>query len=246
MESSADVGSRRPDAVHFNQTVIVHPIQFKDTPLRIVVGIFCALSIIGSLLIIFSYVCFKKRRTKAREILVHISIMDLGVALANIIGLSVYFDKYFFIYRFNIPEYIDNLCKAQAFFAGYFTIGSVFWTVSLMTYLYFRIIHSRTKHALYFLRFCYVFCYGFPLVISLWLVLTDRLGYSPYDSAGWCTLITRDPLKHGEVDIFVALFGNELWIYLAIILIPILYISVRLFVSNKVNPESVWSEIFHV
>lgn len=227
-----DIASSRPDV---NQTVI-HPVEFKSTPLRIVVGIFCALSIIGSLLIVFSYLCFKNRRTKAREILVHISLMDLGVALANIIGLSVYFDKYYFKSGYDISENIANLCKAQAFFAGYFTIGSVFWTVSLMAYLYFRIIHSRTKHALYFLRFCYVFCYGLPLIIFLWLVFTGRLGYSPYDSAGWCTLITKDPLKRGKVDIFVTLLGNDLWIYLAFVLIPLLYISIKLYVSNKVSP----------
>ena len=212
----------------------IHSIQVKNIPLRMVVGLSCALSIIGSLLIIFSYICFKNRRTKAREILVHISLMDLGVALANIIGLSVYFDRYYFIYTYNTPYYIENLCKTQAFFAGYSTLGSVFWTVSLMAYLYFRITHSHTKHALYFLRFCYGFCYGFPLLISLWLVLTGRLGYSPYDSAGWCTLITKDPLKNGKVDIFITLFGNELWIYLAFVLTPILYISIRLFVYNKV------------
>lgn len=45
----------------------------------------------------------------------------------------------------------------------------------------------RAQEQLYFLRFSYVFCYGFPVMISLWLLLTDRLGYSPYDSSGWCS-----------------------------------------------------------
>lgn len=215
-----------------NQTLFGHP---KQTGLRVVVGIVCALSIAGSLLIILSYICFKSRRTKAREILVHISLMDLGVGLANIIGLSVYYDQYYFAApRCPAPVYIDVLCKTQAFFAGYATLGSVFWTTSLMAYLYFRIVYSQTKLACYFSRFCYVFCYGFPLLISLWLVLTKKLGYSPYDSAGWCSLITKNPLENGKVDVFVSIFGNDLWMYVAILLIPILYLSVRLFVSNKV------------
>ena len=209
-----------------------HP---KQAGLRVVVGVVCALSIAGSLLIILSYICFKSRRTKAREILVHISLMDLGVGLANIIGLSVYYDQYYFAApRRPAPVYIDGLCKTQAFFAGYATLGSVFWTTSLMAYLYFRIVYSQTKLACYFLRFCYIFCYGFPLLISLWLVLTGKLGYSPYDSAGWCSLITKNPLDGGKVDVFVSIFGNDLWMYVAILLIPILYLSVRLFVSNKV------------
>ena len=214
-----------------NQTVIIQGYP-KEPALRVVVGLVCALSIVGSLLIILSYICFKSRRTKAREVLVHISLMDLGVGLANIIGLSVYYDHYYF--HGPAPTYIDNLCKTQAFFAAYATLGSVFWTISLMVYLYFRIVYSHTKLSLYYLRFCYVLCYGFPLLISLWLVLTGKLGYSPYDSAGWCSLITKNP-RDGKVDVFVSIFANDLWMYVAFLLIPVLYMAVRLFVSNKVR-----------
>jgi len=136
-----------------------------------------------------------------------------------------------------VPYYIEALCKTQAFFAGYTTLGSVFWTVSLITYLYLRIVHSHTKHAQKFLLFCYGFCYGFPLFVMLWLVLAGHLGFSPYNSSGWCTLITIDT-THGAdkpINIYIAFFGSELWIYLAIFIIVILYISVRLFVYRKVS-----------
>lgn len=210
----------------------------KDTKMRAVVGVSCCLSILGSLLIILSYILFKNRRTRARQILLHISFMDLGVALANLIGLSVYFDHFYFVYKHlyhkHVPAYIHKLCKTQAFFAAYCTYASILWTIALAGFLYFLILHHRTKRAIYFLRSCYVICYALPLLVSLWLVLTEKLGYSPLDSSGWCTLLSRD-LGTGKIDIFSTVFGNDLWVCLAIITIPILYLSIRCYLASQVN-----------
>ena len=211
---------------------------YKDQTLRTVVGVSCSLSILGSLLIILSYILFKKRRTRAREILLHISLMDLGVALANLIGLSVYFDQYYASHLIDksheVPTYIDGLCRTQAFFAAYCTYGSILWTIALAGFLYFLIIHHKTRIAIYFFWFSHIVCYVLPLLVSLWLVLTKRLGYSPMDSSGWCTLINRDLLTR-NADIFITVFGNDLWIYLAIVTIPTLYLSIRCYLANQVS-----------
>ena len=231
----------------------------KHSGLRTVVGLTCSLSALGSLLILLSYVCFKQLRSRPREILMHIAIMDLGVSLANLIGDVVYFDQYYHISSpgnstlvpgtlspsqlhpttaelssstetgpegesFSANSYIDDLCKAQAFFAAYFTLGSVFWTVFLGFYIYLFLLYHRDnpKVPTASLIASYVFSYSFPLLISLWLVLTHRLGYAPYNSSGWCSLIVKDP-STGDVNLFVALFANDLWIYLASVLILIFY-----------------------
>ena len=206
----------------------------KDPAMRAVVGVSCCLSILGSLLIILSYILFKKRRTRAREILLHISLMDLGVALANLIGLSVYFDRYYYKGHEHVAAYIDRLCKTQAFFAAYCTIGSVFWTIALAAFLYFVIIHHRTKRAAYFIWASYLVCYGFPLFLTLWLILTKRLGHSPMDSSGWCTLITDD-MQTGKVDIFINIFAYDLWMYLAIVTIPLFYLAIRCHLASQVS-----------
>lgn len=180
----------------------------------------------------------KKRRTRTREILVHISVMDFGVALANLIGDVVYFDRFYPAAVGNIsyqtPGFIDGLCRTQAFFAAYCTYGSVLWTISLAVYLYFLIVHHSTRLSVYFLRFAYALCYGLPFVVALWLVVTRRLGYSPYDSSGWCSLISKEPVT-GNVDLFITIFGNDLWIYLAIVLIPVLYIAARMYIHEQVK-----------
>ena len=59
----------------------------KQISVRVAVWITCSLSMLGALLIIFSYVCFKTMRSRAREILVHISVMDFLVAASNLTEL---------------------------------------------------------------------------------------------------------------------------------------------------------------
>ena len=215
--------------------------------MRAVVGVSCCLSIVGSLLIILSYILFKKRRTKAREILLHISLMDLGVALANLIGLSVYFDQYYIYYLYTnnsntskVPSYVDGLCKTQAFFAIYCTHASVLWTIALAGFLYFLIVYQKSRIATYFLWSSYVFCYAVPFLVTMWLVLTKKLGYSPFDSSGWCSLIVTiafdsEGQSYRQINLVTMIIGYDLWIYLAFVTIPIFYLSIRCHLANMVS-----------
>lgn len=248
----------------------------KEAGIRIVVILTCSLSVIGSLLIILSYACFKQLRSKPREILMHISLMDFGVSLANLIGAAVYFDDYY-----NIPDEhdsnsslvpgsltpahpiminrelnsvasesdrtlsatqtIEGLCATQAFFAGYFTLGSILWTIFLSIYIYLFLLYHQTKPKLphYSVFTSYLVSYGVPVIIMLWLVLTDRLGYAPYNSSGWCSLTIQNP-STGKADYYAAVFGNDLWIYLALFLIPILYLASRDYIHKYlVSPATI-------
>ena len=246
-----DVVELPMDALHDD------PFVNKKTWVRSVSMASCALSIVGSLLIIASFVCFKELRSLGRQILVNISAMDLGVAIANLVGAAVYFDghyhldspknctaKYMVVPMFPsvngsvmCPESktIDGLCISQAFFSCYFTYASILWTNSLSCYLYFRIVHSSTNLARYSLRFSYVFCYLLPLFLCVWLLMVTKLGYSPYESSGWCSIIMKDPSDPSRRDIFVSIFGYNLWIVLSFILIPLLSLSVHFYVRNEVS-----------
>ena len=222
-----------------------HEFLHKKAEVRMVVGITCGLSVIGSLLIILSYLCFRGLRSRARQILVHISIMDLGVVTANLVGLSVNYDHFY--NRPNclpdgiqadphmcpVSDTIQDLCVAQAFLSGYFNYGSIMWTISLSFYLYFLIVHNGTNKAKYSLYFSYVFCYVMPLFLSLWFLLTERLGYAPYNSAGWCADILNNPMT-GWRDIYGTVLGYDLWIYLTIVLVPLLSIAAHVFVKQEV------------
>lgn len=214
----------------------------KGPPFRLTIGLTCVLSVLGAILIISSYVFFKSLRSSARWILVHLSLMDLGVGLTNLIGNIVYFDRFYFSDAgngscpvFHQPKdvVVKNLCVAQAFLAHYFTQASVLWTISLAVFLYFLIVHHRTPVAMYSLRFSYVLCYGLPVIICIWLVFTNRFGYSP-NNTGWCSILQLNS-KTLAPDIFAVVVGYDLWVYLAIVVVPIIYLAVQLFLREKVS-----------
>ena len=228
---------------------------------RGIVLLVCVLSMLGALLIIFSYICCKDLRSKGRQILLHISFMDFGVGLSNLFGASVNFSEYYykstyyncttFISKLFVPSYfsehtvystimcpksekIQSLCLSQAAFSGFFTYSSILWTLSLSFYLYFRIVHRNTKLPKYGLTFSYIFCYGVPISITLWMLLTGRLGFSPYESSGWCSIILAHPATR-ERDILAATFGYNIWIVLMFIFSPILSCVTHCIVKEEVS-----------
>lgn len=204
----------------------------ENIGVRVVVAVVCVLTIIGSVVILVSYVCFRSLRSKARLILVHISVMDLAVGASNLIGLLVFY-RYYNMSSSSFPPALDGFCQFQAFVAEYSTLSSVLWTVSLGVYMYILVAPSmvaRTRDKRFYARFMWcssIISYGLPLVVTLWLLLTGRLGYSPEDSAGWCTVITYNNAT-GKDNAYVSLIGYDIWMYLAILLIAILYIASKI------------------
>jgi len=223
-------------------TVAPHFVIHKDNAVRAVVGVTCALSVIGSLFIILSYVVFRDLRSNARLLLVHLSISDLGVSLCNLVGEVARFGDYFnhtkFDYKDNLtPPSYDHFCKVQAFIAHYFTISSVLWTLVLSIYMYAvttKLNRLSPKENLIF-NFCAcVTCYGTALLISLWLQFTHHLGFSPYSSSGWCGTIISD-IYTRRLDYMAAIFGYDIWIVLTSFLIIVIYLSILLHVREEVS-----------
>lgn len=225
----------------------------------------CSLSMVGALLIILSFACCKDLRSRGRQILVNISVMDFGVAAFNLTGAAIHFDQYYhqdtcrncttypvtsftpdsqcsegrdslLNYTITCPHSaaIQYLCLSQAAISVYFTLGSILWTNALCLYLYFRIVHSGTQVFRYSLYLSYFFCYTMPLLVTLWLVFTGRLGYSPFESSGWCTVILMHPSTM-ERDIFASVFGYNLWIAVTFVFVPVLSCAVHMNVKNKVS-----------
>lgn len=216
----------------------------KHTGLRIAVGVTCFLSLLGSLLIILSYVLFKDLRTSARLILVHLSVADFGVAAANLFGEAYHFDHHFNrSLSLLTPRSLDRLCKAQAFVAHYCTISSVLWTMALAAFMYTVVTKLKSSTVITdkgFMRFCYVFCYGMSLLVSVWMICTDRLGFSPYDTAGWCGSIIHKLEPHEDehrhpIDYMTAVFGYDVWIVLTFVFIIVTYLSLHFYMREEVS-----------
>ena len=229
----------------------------------------CCFSMIGAILIIMTYACCKELRSRGRQILLHISIMDFGVGLFNFCGASFHFSNFYhsiaynncstFISELFIPshfsqhhvyitsdstilcpqsETIQSLCLSQASLSIFFTCGSILWTLSLSFYLYFRIVHKSSNLAKYTLYTSYLFCYAVPVALTIWLLLTGRLGYSPYESSGWCSIILMNPLTKNR-DIYASVFGYNIWIVIMFTFAPILSFAVHLNVRAEVRRYNV-------
>lgn len=223
----------------------------KSLYLRSVVGLTSTLSIVGSLLIVLSYVCFKDLRTKAREILMHISFMDFGVGVSNLVGVGINFGRYYeescnltHLHHHSstqdisgdlcdVHTQVEVSCKVQGGLATLFTIGSVLWTICLSMYLFLLVSQKGTRQAKIFVRFAYFFCYLMPICLTLWMFFTDRIGYSPYESTGWCGAVFIRG-RHRHRDVFAATFGYNLWIFLTFILVPVLSVSAHMFIREEV------------
>ena len=167
------------ETINTSTTTHSDPLENKNIPLRVVVALVSLLSMIGAVLIILSYICIPSIRTKSREILVHLSAADFGVACANFIGVTVNFDHhiqacYYHNHSATSCNQLEQLCTTQAFFAGFSTIASILWTLCLSVYIYLLVVHSHRNLHSKIVYFCYAFCWCMPLLISLWLVFTGQ------------------------------------------------------------------------
>ena len=221
-----------------------HEILTQNTWLRGLVITTCVLSLLGSLFIILVYSCCRSLRTVGKQMLVHISIMTAGLSLANLIGVLANFDQYF--YGPNGEERFPMFpirvsCDLESFFAVYFTSGAIMWTIGLSLFLYLKIVHYGTSSASLCAQWTMlIWCYVLPIVLSLWKILTMRLGYSrsPFATEGWCGeklagLHDRGP--GGSSNVYTTFIGYDIWMYTAYILIPTLSLATHLYIRSEVS-----------
>ena len=202
---------------------------------KIVTAFTCLVSMLGSSSIVFSYVCYKQLRSKAREILVHLSLMNFVASFSMLVGITLNFSSNF---NFNLHVAADGtyetykrLCVSQAAFLMYSSQASLLWTVSISIYCYFLVMFEDYKLAERSVYGYYTVCYGLPLITTVWFVATDKLSYSANRGSGWCSLSV-----HGSTTKeFTLLFGYDIWAYIAIGLLPIIAISLIIHQRLKVR-----------
>jgi G protein-coupled receptor 157 len=213
----------------------------KHISVRIVVGLTCVLSMLGALSVILSYCCIRSLQSQGRLILLNLAVMDFGVGLFNLTGAIINFDEYYFnttngSSMINPGNPVEGLCKTQAFLAHFCTGSSVLWTSSLAIYMYIIVFHNHDRNIKFFLWICSIICYGFPLMLTTWLIFTDRLGHSPYTEAAWCGLIiNNDTQPYGFPDLFAAIIGYDIWIYTTVALCSGIYVALFMYMHFMVS-----------
>ncbi len=202
----------------------------------------CILSIFGAGLIVFSYLAYPNVRTRARHMLLHLSIADLFIAVPNLVGVLV---AYHHTARkghedpndLTADSSLSNFCVAQAAFSVLGAEMSIFWTVAVAVYMYVIIVLRRPGLGLKVLIGSCVICYGVPLCLTLALALSGHLGYEVGATPGFCA-IKGSVSKHGSnsstIEVYPIVIGYDLWLYISFILLPILYVSIHCHVKVKV------------
>jgi G protein-coupled receptor 157 len=189
---------------------------------------------IGSLLIILSYCIIPGIRTKGREILVNLSLMDFLAAASNCAGIAVNFNHYLgnSSENSNSSHVIDHLCVAQAVFAQYGTISSILWTICLAVYIYLCIMVANKKVAFRSVLAFYVLSYGLPAIISAWYVSTKKLGFDKIGGSGWCSVIVE---SNGKRQLLSIIFTNDIWIYLTMVIVPVIFVALHYHLKHEVS-----------
>lgn len=198
-------------------------------------------SMIGSFLIIFTFLLWKDVRTVARAILVFLAIADFLTASGYLFGSIV-----FLSYGSNtgVDSY-KNLCTAQSFITTVFPISSFLWTTHLAIYLFVTIVLHKIKLAKKLFVFFHLTAWGIPLLVCLPSAITNHLGpSSDYTSSGWCFVSFNGTLKrstNATEEFYKAQYLRKLaefygfeflcgkfWEILAYIVALTLYVSVKI------------------
>jgi len=164
------------------------------------------LSIVGSLIIIVSFVSWKDIRTTSRSILLFLSIADLMTATSNALGVMIPFHSNIFTHR-------NNMCVAQAFFTTSFAITSFMWTLTLALYLYLAIVKNKQDLGKKLMPVYHIISWSLGPIINGIALSQSMLGYAsdPF-SGGWCW-IYHDYLDDTPTRYVIS--GRELmWIFI--------------------------------
>ena len=158
-------------------------------------------SIVGCLLIILTYWCWRDLRTTSRTILLCIAIADLTTALGYVFGSSTYLHCEFYgisRYHCNIDKsglgmsskcrstYAD-MCRWQSFVTTWSSVCSFFWTTILAFYLYMTIVHKLYKLVRKMMPLFHVLSWGVSLALCITAIVEKWFGPSVDDtSVSWC------------------------------------------------------------
>ena len=149
-----------------------------DVPNRMLLSISSGLSIIGSFLIILTYVLYKDIQTVSRYIIVCISISDLLTTLSNITGV------------FMTPDIggEDTPCVLQSFVGSTAVLCSFLWTMMLAVFLYITLVKENLSLAEQLVwPWSHLVCWLIPLAINVCALCLRKLGNSHDDtSSRWC------------------------------------------------------------
>lgn len=178
---------------------------------QVVVLFSCALSFLGSSLVIFTYIIWSDLRTTPRKLLVYLSVSDWLSAVSYAFGV-------WSVFRSDSAE-----CVAQGAISTFANTSSFFWTVAIAVYLYVFIVRSSQRLADSLVLVFHLVSWGVPLAITVAAVSLNKIGYDASEvSVGWCWV----RINAADRVLWMLLTG-KIWEFLAYLTLPVLYILIK-------------------
>ncbi|XP_025906821.1 G-protein coupled receptor 157 [Nothoprocta perdicaria] len=190
------------------------PTPLPPTPLytseRVAVLLSCALSFVGSGLLVGTHALWPELRTRPRQLLLYLSLADLLSALSYFYGVLRDFER------------TSWDCVLQGALSTFSNTSSFFWTMAIALYLYLTLVRgSPTGTGL--LCCFHVVSWGVPLGITVAAVALKKIGYDASNvSVGWCW-VNLDAEDH----VLWMLLTGKVWEILAYVTLPVLYLLIK-------------------
>ena len=143
-----------------------------------------------------------------------------------------------------------NVCVYQGFISLTGALATIFWTVCVCIHYFILVSYNNIKLASRLSYAYYVIAWLAPLVISLWLLFHNWLGFEPTYSTVNCGIRTdcvphHHPYQYASSEtnnwnrVIGLLFGLKIWQVLAFLIIPCLFIAIQC--KNKKHVSQVMS-----
>eukprot|EP01121_Diplochlamys_sp_Union-15-3_P005251 TRINITY_DN1557_c0_g1_i3.p1 TRINITY_DN1557_c0_g1~~TRINITY_DN1557_c0_g1_i3.p1 ORF type:complete len:347 (-),score=23.07 TRINITY_DN1557_c0_g1_i3:33-1073(-) len=179
-----------------------------------------SLSLLGSLFILASMLCFNSmlRKLPSRLIL-YLTICSLLNSIGNLISFSQ-------LQRKNLIP-----CLVQAVIIQVFGVGTFLWIVVIAFNLYMVVVHhvlSMNK----FEKYYHIFCWGICFSLSFLPIITSS--YGPVEGQLWCWISVEKNVLWGHMWRFVCFF---LPLYICLGIIVVLYARVYYAIKSIVPEE---------
>ena len=198
-----------------------------------------AFSCLGSLLILLAFLTLPEIRTLAQKLITLLAIADFFTAFGYFmaaINFLAHFDTNPSNGRTSSCGPFHTVCEIQSFITTTSSLCSFLWTTLLAVYFHVVIVNKQTVFSKKALALCNLFAWGLPLVITIPLVISRKLGYIPYAASNWCFIKDTDslPLRDKPEVIGLILVAGKFWEITCYILVTVLYISIAISI-NKVS-----------
>ena len=232
---------------HYNCTELTGREDYKSLVLgvgpSIVAIISCTFSMLGSLLIVYTYVRWRDIRTGSRSIITFLAIADFVTAFGYVTGSINYILQYL-----EEPEQLQTcpvfqqVCQIQSFITTTSSLSSFAWTSTLAVYLYLIIVKSKMNLAYRLMPLYHVIAWLGPLLITLPLLAIGNLGYSPYAASNWCYIgeslpYTNPKYQCGHLNLRMVLLifiAGKAWEIITYIVVILFYARIKWHIYREV------------